>query len=31
MIKRAAHAFDDFAGGEADRDHNRRILGLDPA
>jgi sugar phosphate isomerase/epimerase len=31
MIRRAAHAFDDFAGGGADRDHNRRILGLDPA
>jgi sugar phosphate isomerase/epimerase len=31
MIKRAAHAFDDFAGGKADRSHNRLILGLDPA
>lgn len=30
MIRRADRAFDDFAGGVADRDRNRRILGLDP-
>ncbi|MCP5411965.1 MAG: sugar phosphate isomerase/epimerase [Alphaproteobacteria bacterium] len=30
MIRRATHAFDDFAGGASDRNHNRRILGLDP-
>ena len=30
MIRRADRAFDDFAGAEADRDRNRRILGLDP-
>jgi sugar phosphate isomerase/epimerase len=30
MIRRADHAFDDFAGGAADRDRNRRILGLEP-
>ena len=30
MIRRADHAFDDFAGGAADLGHNRRILGLEP-
>jgi sugar phosphate isomerase/epimerase len=30
MIRRADHAFDDFAGAAADRGRNRRILGLDP-
>lgn len=31
MIRRAVHAFDDFAGGPSDRNTNRRILGLGPA
>lgn len=30
LIRRADRAFDDFAGAVADRDRNRRILGLDP-